>query len=296
MAVSRRRRFERGEPEHPMGPLDTLAVLEVAKLGMVTVPQLAGLLNWTLRAASNHLRNAYDHGYLERYGITRPQLAASGGSELLFGSAPIVYALSKDGLKSITESQLLASTEIADIPAVSPKSLFIAHDLLVRDIRVWFATLQRNYPAHRGLSEWVHGQRTIIELGRTEYPRHCRPDARLTYGLREKTLAAFIEADRGTETSPARWEEKVAQYVPVLSTGLVAQVTGQELARVLVFCLDAARRDWIAGTLKRSLPKSLRDRFWLCEKSVLTHTDLKLPMWRVPGVDELIQLIPHDFL
>ena len=62
---------------------------------------------------------------------------------------------------------------------------------------------------------------------------------------------------RGTETSPTRWEEKVAQYVPLLSTNLVRQVTGQELARVLVFSLDAARRDWIAAVLERSLPKNL---------------------------------------
>ncbi|HLK58305.1 MAG TPA: replication-relaxation family protein [Chthonomonadaceae bacterium] len=296
MAASRRRRFERGEPEHPIGPLDTKAVLEVAKLGMATVPQVAGLLGWTERAASNHLRNAYDHGYLERSGITRPQLVVSGGSELLFGSAPIVYSLTREGLRSITDAQLLAASEIADVPQVTPKSLFVAHDLLIRDVRVWLTILQRAYPSHRGLCEWVHGSRCAVELGRSEYPRQCRPDARFTYGLREKTLAAFVEADRGTETSPVRWEEKVAQYVPLLSTGLVAQVTGQELARVLVFCLDAARRDWIATTLNRSLPKDLRDRFWLCERSVMAAADLAAPVWRVPGVSDLLPLVPPQFL
>lgn len=296
MAASRRRRFERGEPEHPMGPLDTRAVLEVAKMGMATVPQVAGLLGWTERAASNHLRNAYDHGYLERYGVTRPQIAAAGGSELLFGSAPIVYALAREGLRAVTQAQLLAAAEVADVPQVSTKSLFVAHELMVRDVRVWLARVQRAYPAHRGLREWVHGPRGAIDLGRSEYPRQCRPDARLTYGLHEKTLAAFVEADRGTETSPARWEEKVAQYVPVLSTGLVAQVTGQELARVLVFCLDAARREWIAATLSRSLPRELRDRFWLCEASAMGTTDLAAPAWRVPGVPNLMPLVPEQFL
>lgn len=297
MAASRKRLFGRGEPEHPVGALDMQALLAVARLGMATVPQVSGLLGWrTDKPARNHLRNLFDHGLLDRAGVTRSQLSAQGGNDLLFGSAPMVYSLSREGVRAVRDAQLLAEIEIADVPEVTTKSLFVAHDLLVRDVRVWLARIHRFYPVHRGLLDWQMGQRCVIELGRSEYPRQCRPDARLTYGLREATMAAFVEADRGTETSPARWQEKVAQYVPVLSSDLQRQATGQKRTRVLCVALDIARRDWIASVLDQSLPADIRDRFWLCDRAVLDTADLSTALWRMPGVASLVPLVAPEFL
>lgn len=297
MEASRKRRFSRGTPEHSVGPLDTQALLAVARLGMATAPQVSGLLGWQSdKPARNHLRNLYDHGLLDRSGVTRSQLAAAGGNDLLFGSAPLVYALSKEGLRRIRDSQILADAEVADVPEVHSKSLFVAHDLLVRDVRVWLAKVHRSYPAHRGVLDWQMGARCTVELGRSEYPRQCRPDARFAYGLKEATMAAFVEADRGTETSPARWQEKVSQYAPVLSSDLQRQATGQKRARVIAVALDAARRDWIASVLAQYLPAELRDRFWVCERSALDGNGLAAALWQVPGVPALVPLVRAEYL
>lgn len=298
----RRRLFQRAQAEHPLTPLKLRLLLFVAECSVLTVPQLAQLAGLTEKSARGHMRDLFDLGLVERCGVPRAALAGldtPNTPELLWGRAPTIYSLSRAGARVLVEAGLKQKHEVADLPEYGPtNALFLAHEVQVRDVRVWLAQVERVYPAHGGVLTWRDGARATIELGRAEYPRQARPDAWFVYRLQEATLVGLVEVDRGTERSPARWQEKVGVYAVLLSGSTIQELTTHKQARVLVITPDVRRREAIAGVIEEVLPDvSLPpDRFWIAEKAALRRADLSEPVWRVPGRAELMPLVPARLL
>lgn len=300
-ACERRRLFVRDCPEHPLTPPKLRLLLYVAECSVLTPPQLAGLSGMSLKAVRNHLRDLYDLGMVERSGVPRAALAhleTPNTPDLLWGRAPTIYTLSKEGAKALVQAGLVSKADVGEIPEYGPKnSLFLAHELQVRDVRVWLEQVKRAY-GHPGVERWVDGTRAVIELGREQYPRQARPDAWFTYRFQEATLMGMVEVDRGTERSPSRWHEKFAQYAPLLCGDMVQELTGQKQGRVLVICPNEVRREAVASLLEGLLPASHvpPDRFWLASRATLEGTDLRHAIWRVAGRATLMPLVPERLI
>lgn len=295
-ACERRKLFARGVPDHPLTPPKLRLLLYVAECSVLTPPQLTGMSGMTLKAVRNHLRDLYDLGMVERAGVPRAALThqdTPNTPDLLWGRAPTIYTLSKEGTKALVQAGLVSKADVGEIPEYGPKnSLFLAHELQVRDVRVWLEQVRRAY-GHPGVERWLDGARAVIELGREQYPRQARPDAWFTYRFPEATLMGMVEVDRGTERSPSRWHEKFAQYAPLLCGDVVQALTGQKQGRVLVICPNEARRKAVADILEGLLPASQvpPDRFWLTTRAALEGTDLRQTTWRVAGRRELMPLV-----
>jgi hypothetical protein len=285
MAHSERKRlFVRQEAAHPMTPLKLRLLGLVGECGILTLPQLAALADLSEKSARDHARDLFDWGLVERLGVPRAALAPVGvdGPELLWGRAPTIYTLSRAG------GRLLGIRDVP--PAYGPKNaLFLAHEVAVRDVRVWLERLRREH-GHPGLSLWRHG--AAAHLGR------ARPDALFVYAFPGATLTGLVEIDRGTERSPIRWQEKFARYAPLFANETIERATGQKRGRVLVTAPDARRRDAIVKVLESCLPGSgvPTDRFWVSEHAALEQTDLRAAQWRVVGRDGLLPLVPAQVL
>lgn len=306
---NRRPRYESasGQAAHPITPLKVKLLTYIAECQMLSTPQLLALSGYTKKSAYKHLRDLLDHGMISVIGVPRASLApleAGNDSSLLFGSAPNIYVASKAGLRLLYDAGLIDREVMnAKPPNYGPRnSLFLAHELGVRDVRVWLEQLNRHYgSAHGGVLQWQHGTNAEIELdGDTNsYPRWVRPDAWFVYGLRDPgKLVGLVEIDRGTERGQSRWAEKFAGYARLFAGNRILEVTGQKQARVLVITPDATRRDTLAGWLRDWLGEAglPPDRFWLAEKAVMGNVDLRAAVWRVPERDDLMPLVPEPFL
>ncbi len=307
----RRRRYEgaSGQAAHPLTPLKVALLAWIAECGMLSTPQLLALSGYTKKSAYNHLRDLLDHGLISVVGVPRAALApaeAGNGSGLLFGSAPNIYVATKAGLRLLYEEGLIDREVLnAKPPAYEPRnSLFLSHELEVRDIRVWLEKVKRNYgAAHKGVLALHYGTSAEIDFGDDTSGSHgahwVRPDAWFVYGLREPgNLVGLVEVDRGTERGRTRWAEKFVAYTALFSSNRVLEVTGQKQARVLVVTPNATRRDmlglWLSEWLSHvDLPP---DRFWLAEKAALGDVDLRAAVWRVPKRNDLTPLVPEKFL
>lgn len=291
---SRKALFQRGEADHPITPLKLRLILFLAECQILTVPQLAGLTGMSRKAVQLHMRDLFDLGLVTRVGVPRTALAdldTPNDPSLLWGRAPIIYHLSKDGAKTLVEHGFVSKEDVAVIPELGPKNaLFLAHELQVRDVRVWLERLSRQYP-HRGVLSWNDGTKSVVGP--------ARPDAVFVYQLGEMTMVGLVEIDRGTERGLNRWREKFAQYQAVYHTDAIAQATGYKVGRVLIICPDARRLENIAIILDRLLQTEpmLPDRLWLTERSTLDTIDLAAPTWRLAGKPgERRPLVPPSVL
>ena len=295
MAASERRRlFVRSTAERPVTPLKVEALRWIGTLRLCTGPQVADLMDCSEKAARNHLRDLFQHNLVARVGVPRSLLAdlhEANRPELLWGRAPTIYTLTREGARFLVDAGLAEKADVSDIPDYGPKNgYFLAHELQVRDARVWLERVRRAYD-HAGVTAWKDGKRAV--MGR------ARPDAWFTYALKEGgTLLGLVEIDRGTERAPSRWQEKFGHYAALFAGTLLPEVTGQKQGRVLVIVPDAKRRENIAAILRDLLPGSgvPPDRFWLAEKSVLEQTDLRAAVWQVPERPALMPLVPERFL
>lgn len=302
MAVSERRRlFARGLPAHPLTPHKLRLLQWVADCRLLTVPQLAGLSDASAKSVMGHMRDLFDLGLVTRAGVPRAALAdveAENVPVLLWGRAPTIYTLSREGANLLVQMGLADTEAVRDLPVYGPKNaLFVAHELQVRDVRVWLETAKRRY-GHAGVTRWKDGVRAIVRLEREAFPREVRPDAWFVYALGEVTLAGFVEIDRGTERAPIRWQEKFTQYAALIGSETGHKVTGQKKVRVLVIASTPLRRDTLAAWITQMLPGSgvPPDRFWFAERKVLAQPELGTAVWRVPGREGLLPLVSDRFL
>jgi hypothetical protein len=294
MEVCKRKRlFERGDVRHPLTAHKVCLLRMIAECSVLTLPQLARFAGISEKSARDHARDLFDLGLVARTGVPRAALAATdaaNASGLLYGSSPTIYSLSPAGAKLLTKAGLLDRDDGRELPHYGPKNaLFLAHELMVRDVRVWLECLSRAH-GHPGAALWRDGPQAAI--GPT------RPDALFVYRLSEATLVGLVEVDRATERAPARWEAKFRQYERLFASRAIEELTGHERGRVIVTVPDARRRDTIAAILERMLMTSHAppERFWITEHSTLERTDLREAVWRVAGREGLLPLVPERFL
>jgi len=271
----------------------------LAELRFLSLPQLARLCcpsgreDLSERAARRHLRALFDAGMVDALPVSRAALAppeAGNGASLLYGSAPNVYAPTREGLRALVRSGRSGEDVLkAPLPSYGPRNgLFLAHELLVRDVRVWLEGCAR--AQGHSVERWEDGEAAAIPLGNG---RVVRPDAWFAYRMGKVVLVGLVEADRGTERGDRRWGEKLDAYALLFSGEELREATGYVNARVLVVCPDERRRDGLADLVEREAAPELVGRFWLAERDVLNSVCLRSPVWRHACSAALSPLIRH---
>jgi len=291
--ASRRRRYE---PRGQAGALTLtpkkVALLEwVGELGLACVPQLAALVDVTPQAVRRHLRELFDHDLLRVIPTSRLALAdptASVDPSLIYGSAPNIYSLTRAGVRTLGD---LGREVRAGGPQIAPRnSQLLAHELAIRDVRVWLELAARPHSDYR-LERWECGGSAEIALQRSQPPKVARPDAWFVFRLGERVLVGLVEVDRGTERGTKRWIEKVSAYRHLFTGSALPAATGYQNARVLVIAPSVRRRDAISKVVAAHTSGELAARFWLAERSVLDEPRLSQVAWVKPGDGSVLPLL-----
>jgi len=277
-------------------PAKTQLLRYLAELGLASLPQLARLACPSHKSARRHLRSLFDAGLVEVVPASRILLAGPempNDASLLFGSAPNLYTLTRAGVRLLVD---LGVEVPSPTHRYGPKnSLFLGHELAVRDVRVWLEVTAREYRGHR-LETWKDGPNASLDPDRSEVHRLAEPDAWFAYRFDRKVLVGLLEYDRGTERGTVRWKAKVAGYQALFAGTRLTAVTTYQNARVIVITPNTRRRDALANFLATDAPTELASRFWLASRSVLDQPDLMQPVWRHSGSGLLRPLVPKELL
>ncbi len=294
---TRKKRYERSADTKPVSltPQKLTALTLLLDYRFLIVPHLMRLMDISDQAARRCFRDLCDGGLVEKIAIPRAALAEDeDGNEagLAFGSAPTIHALTKVGAQVLVDAGIAGRDALKRPPVdYGPKnSLFLRHEMFVRDIRVWLATLTGNGV---GLRSWRDADECVYLLPGGQ---KLRPDGGFVLDIGERegrnaVLAGFVEADRGTERGLTRWTEKVRAYAALFADPAnVVAATGFRHARVLVVARTEARRDWIWEAIEEicegiGAGPEILERFWVAEKSVLETPGLAAEAWRLPGVE-----------
>ena len=297
-ASDRKRRYERREQAGGPGvtPLKLALLRALGGLRFATTGQLARWLGVSVVATRRHARALFDLGLVRAVPVARWALSGPGAPydpALLYGSAENLYVLDREGSRLL--ARLDGTREPARPDAFGPASTpFLAHALAVRDVRIWIEEELRRRPGHR-LEAWRHDADARIPLGSGAKPAILIPDAWFSYRMGERVLVGLVEADRGTE-GPLRWREKAAAYRLLFSTPALRAATGYAQGRVLVTVPDGRRRDRLAAFLLEEAGPALAGRFWLACHGALAEAGLFDALWRHPGEEGLMPLVPPEIL
>jgi len=303
---TRRRRYARS-PDYAtpvaLTPTRTEILRFLAELRFLSLPQIARLCcpagrpDLSQKSARRHMRALFDADLVDVLAVSRAALAPPGtpnDASLLYGSAPNVYTLAARGLEALHRAGLTDKPDVTrKKPAYGPRnSLFLAHELAVRDVRVWLEAAARE--GEHALEYWRDGEAAAIRVSQAQPAFAARPDAWFVLRLGKAVLVGLVEVDRGTERGDRRWQEKLKAYEMLFSGGLLPAVTGYVNARVLVVCPDAQRRDAIAGLIAQQADPALVARFWLAGRDALERLDLGRADWRQADSALLRALVPPD--
>ena len=302
--TSRRRRYVRAASAAcvSLTPVRIEILRYLAEMRFLSLPQIARLCCPSARtdlagkAARRHMRTLFDAGLVDVLAVSRAALAPPGtpnDASLLHGSAPNVYAPTTRGLETLLRAGIAdIPSEVRKKPAYGPRnSLFLAHELAVRDVRVWLELAARE--GGYELEQWQDGEAAAIPLERDWVPFAVRPDAWFVLRLGRAVLVGMVEVDRGTERGNRRWREKLDAYEALFASGRLPNVTGYVNARVLVIAPDARRRDQLVGTIAKA-GEGLAAKFWISEPAVLEEVSLLMPSWRQRACQPLQPLITLD--
>jgi len=196
---ARRRRYARSPSQAVLTPLTPVRVEMLrflAELRFLSLPQIARLCcpaarqDLSEKRARRHMRALFDGGLVDVLPVSRAALSPPGApndASLLYGSAPNVYAPTARALETLHQSGLVDNQGAGRMkPGYGPKnSLFLAHELGVRDVRVWLELAARRH-GDQAVKEWHDGPEAAIDLGRTQAPKTLRPDAWFVYRLGER--------------------------------------------------------------------------------------------------------------
>ncbi len=299
---SRRSRYARdpGAAPRALTPAQIRALLTVANFRLVSLPQLVRLHGLSPKGVQRGMRALFDAGLVDVIPVPRALLAGpedANDATLLYGSAPNLYAPTRAGLKLLHENGMIGEARSGAI--YGPKnSLFLRHEIQVRDARVWLLRAAAHRPGG-GVLAWYDGSDAAISLERDQAPKQARPDAwfvlRLgSIGGREAVLTGLVEADRGTERGETRWKDKLQAYGALFAGNRLKTATGYVNARVLVVCPDARRRDGLAALIARRADPALAGRFWLVGRDALNQPDLTRCDWLQAGSALLRPLVPSS--
>lgn len=309
--MARRRRYQRAPTALALVTLTPAKVQMLrflAECRFLSLPQLARLvcpserIDLSEKSARRHMRGLFDAGLVDVLPVSRLALAAPDApndATLLYGSAPNVYVPTARGLALLAEAGIMDKGMLKrPSPSYGPRnSLFLAHELAVRDVRVWLEGAAQASGGEQGVLEWKDGEDAAIDLNDG---RRVRPDAWFVYQVKEPVrdrdkpvvLVGLVEVDRGTERGDRRWGEKIEAYAALFASGRLPQVTGYVNARVLVFTPDARRRDQLAKFIAENGGPST-SRFWLAEQAATKKPDMAQSVWRQAGSDALGSLLPR---
>lgn len=309
---TRRRRYTRTPSSTPLllSAEHMLILRFLAECRFLSLPQVARLIGLPEKGSRRRLRVLFDTGLVDVIPVSRVALAptdALNDSSLLFGSAPNIYALTASGWKASSTELVAGEGAGRKTHTYGPKNgLFLAHELAVRDVRVWLEGVRRATGPGPQVGRWQVGQEAWIEVGEPANRASVRPDAWFAYelngGARPVVLVGLAEIDRGTERGDRHWWAKLNGYRRLFEEQeALTAATGYVNARVLVFTPNAQRRDRLAATLvdlvqQANLPYEFLSHFWLAEHVVLSGDDLAAPVWRRPGVSSLLPLVSPKVL
>lgn len=307
--ATRRRRYARAPSSATfvsLTPTKIKMLLFLAEMRFLSLPQIARLCcpaerrDLSQKSARRQMRALFDAGLVDVLPVSRAALAPAespNDASLLYGSAPNVYTPTAAGVDALCKAGLRDKQSNSRAkPTYGPKNtLFLAHELAVRDVRVWLEEIARENGYE--LEAWYDGEQSIIDLARTQAPYQVRPDAWFVLRITKAVLVGLVEVDRGTERGDRRWGEKLNAYKGLFASGLLPGVTGYVNARVLVMTSSQPRRDALAALIaaqvsEGSIPVGLAERFWLADQSVLVEENLAKLHWRRPGTGALWPLVP----
>jgi len=304
---TRRKRYERSPSQEKiiaLTPTKVQMLRFLAELRFLSLPQLAKLCcpserqDLSEKSARRHMREMFDAGLVNVLPVSRAALAPPGApndASLLHGSAPNVYAPTAQGLKLLREAGFIGEELLKrPAPAYGPRnSLFLAHELAVRDVRVWLETVARMNSAYH-LIRWRDGPDATISVEHSALGK-IRPDAWFVYQLqlepRQAVVVGLAEIDRATERGTTIWCDKVGTYIALFDSGRLRDATGYQNARVLVICPDGQRCDLLAGIIQDHAGIHAK-QFWLAEMDLLFSSDLTCPIWRCPGSSGRRSFVP----
>ena len=302
----RRCRYKRSPLETSLTSLTPVRVKilrYLAELRFLSLPQIARLCcpserqDLSEKNTRRHMRVLFDAGLVDALPVSRAALApphAPNDASLLYGSAPNVYVPTTQALKLLCRLGLIDEELLKrPAPAYGPRnSLFLAHELAVRDARVWLEEVARN--GRYNLDRWYDGEAAAINLGQNrvllQSPFLLRPDAWFVLQVHEAVLVGLLEVDRGTERGERHWQEKLDAYTTLFATGCLKRATGYQNARILVLTPDQKRRDHLAALITKHA-ESISVRFWLTIWDAPNTPNLTRAAWRRPGSEALHSLL-----
>jgi len=241
------------------------------------------------------MRVLFDAGLVRVVAVPRAALAcatSSNDAHLLFGSAPNIFTLSPKGQALLYREGLIDRAK--PLPSYGPKNtLFLAHELMLTDARIWLSLCARQHAEHQVLS-WHDGGEAAMDLHRTQPPKSVYPDAWFVYALGEQRLVGLLEVDRSTERGARRWKEKIAAYTALFSGSRLKGITGYAHARLMVITLTERRREALTSFIAHHAPAHLSKRFWLADHSIFATPGFSVAHWQRPSGNSLEPFIAPD--
>jgi len=265
----------------------------VANYGILSVPQLARLLDTSPKEIRKQMRPLYDMGLVSVVPVSRTALVEpeeGNTAALLFGSAPNLYTLTTAGARVLMHLGVLEA--MPTIAAYGPRnSLFLAHELGVKDARIWLERTARQSQGHQ-LEQWKEGGDAVFPLAPLPSKKVVRPDAWFVYRMDSQVLVGLVEVDRGTERGTRRWQEKLRAYTTLFQGGRLKEQTGYHKARVLVTVPNERRRQALTRFLSEQGGRSIVEMFWLTTAQTLDAPGFTASVWQQPASALLKPLIP----
>jgi len=291
--TARKCRYARVASANPCATLTPVRVeilRFLAEMRFLSLPQIAKVCcpsarqDLSEKSARRQMRTLFDAGLVDVLPISRAALAPPGipnDASLLYGSAPNIYTPTVQGLETLYRAGLGDKpTAARKKPTYGPKnSLFLAHELAVRDVRVWLEIIARK-EGHE-LECWQDGEAAAMDLNQKRPPSSVRPDAWFVLRLQKVVLVGLVEVDRGTERGDRRWQEKLVAYKALFDSGCLAAVTGYINARVLVITPNSNRRDWLAKAIADQ-DGPATSKFWIAASDVMAVPSLSAECWQQP--------------
>lgn len=285
----RRRRLKpSGRPRTGMTPIKVRILRYVAECGFLTTSQAALIMGMTTEAVYAHLSTLFDLYLLDRFVVPYASVAPPGenGPNIAYGASENIHRASRSGLRYLLQAGLIDENLAArTLPDYGPKNaLFLAHELLVRDVRVWLEVCSRANGGH--VEQWADGTGAHLPP--------ARPDAWFVYGLtNERALVGLVEADRGTERG-RQWEWKARDYEEMLAGPALSQATGGNTkARLVIVTQSEGRRERIAELLSET---SIAAISFVATQDDLQAGGLERPIWNTPPEPYLVPLVPPHLL
>lgn len=235
---------------------DRAVLRDVAELEVVSRPQLQRLGHFGSRTRANAvLARLVQFGYLSSR--VRP---VSGGSKRL------LYQLGPTATDNPRNRRMKTLSD-----------LFLDHHLMASDVRISFRT---NTMPKYDFDRWVSDiQLHSLKLG-------VVPDGYAEYRHADLRFAAFIEADRATETL-GTWEKKTHAYLKLAHSSAFYDAFKLRFFRVLVITTSEGR----LASLQRAVGRTTEQLFWFTTHEQLVSEGPFAAIWRRPSTSQLHSLI-----